>query len=82
MYESGNNQALLNMTGLHYEFLYKLLNKCKNKWDSQTFDEKTTVIRKKQGNVLTSFLGRPRDLDAIGGFGLVLAWYRYKGPCN
>ena len=26
--------------------------------------------------------GRKRDLDAIGGLGLVLTWFRTKGPCN
>ena len=26
--------------------------------------------------------GRPRDLDAVGGLGLVLAWFRTKCPCN
>ena len=49
MYESGNNQALLNMTGLDHENFSKLLNKFKNKWDSYTFDENTMVIRKKKG---------------------------------
>ena len=26
--------------------------------------------------------GRPRNLDAIGGLGLVLMWYRTRGLCS
>ena len=48
MYESGNNQALLNMTGVDHEFFSKLLNLFKDKWDSYTFDEKSMIIRKKK----------------------------------
>ena len=32
--------------------------------------------------MLTSLMGRPRDLDATGGLGLVLVWYHTKGSCN
>ena len=70
------------MTGVDHEFFSKLLNLFKDKWDSYTFDEKSMIIRKKRTNLIHSLGGRPRDLDAIGGSGLVLVWYRMKGPCN
>ena len=32
--------------------------------------------------LLTGLRGRPRDLDAVGGLGLVLTCFHTKGPCN
>ena len=81
LYSSGNNQALLNMTGLDHEKFSKLLMKFHHKWDNYTFDEKTMVIRQKQKS-LNCVLGKPRQLDAIGGLGLVLTWYRTRGAVS
>ena len=67
MYKSGNNQALLNMTGLDHDSFSKLLKIFKDKWENYTFDENTMIIRKKRVNFLTGLRGRPIDLDAIGG---------------
>ena len=39
-------------------------------------------IRPKQIGALGMKMGRPRHLDTIGGLGLVLVWYRTRGPCN
>ena len=69
------------MTGLDYESFTKLLHKFQSKWHGYTFDESTMVIRKKKTNIF-NLKGRPRDLDAVGGLGLVLVWFRTKGPCN
>ena len=82
MYKSGNNQALLNMTGLDHDSFSKLLKIFKDKWENYTFDENTMIIRKKRVNFLTGLRGRPIDLDAVGGLGLVLTWFCTKGPCN
>ena len=82
MYESDNNQALLNMTGLDYQYFSKLLNKFKYKWHTHTFDKTTMFIRKKKRELSNYLMGRPRDLDAFGGLDLVFVWYRTKGPIN
>ena len=77
LYDSGNNQALLNCTGFDHEKFKNLLDKFSTKFDNYTFDERSGLIRPK---IMRK--GRPRDLDAIGGLGLILMWYRTRGSCS
>ena len=77
LYDSGNNQALLNCTGFDYEKFNNLLNKFGTTFENYTLDVETDRIRLKKKHT-----GRPRDLDAIGGLGLVLIWYRTRGSCS
>ena len=80
LYNSGNNQALLNLTGCNHENFSKLLHKFHSKYDSHTFDSVTGLIRPKK-QCLFGPKGRPRELNAIGGLGLVLMWFRTRGSC-
>ena len=76
-YDSENNQALLYCTGLEHEKFENLLDKFCIRFDNYIFGELPGLIRSK-----ITFNGRPRDLDAIGGLGLVLTRCRtkpYKG---
>ena len=80
VYDSGNNQSLLNCTGYDHEKFALLLHKFGRKYDEYTFDEKVMIIRLKKKSMFFG-KGRPRELDAIGGLGLVLIWYRTRGSC-
>ena len=75
MYESGNNQALLNVTGYDHRTFSLLLNKFYPIFDKYTFDEETEIIRPKKLTMFGTTCGRPRELNAIGGLGLVLMWF-------
>ena len=74
-YNCGVNQALLNMTGLDYQAFAKLLHLFSHKYDTYTLDITTGLIREKLAHK-----HRTRGLDAIGGLGLVLIWYRTRVP--
>ena len=77
LYESKNDQALLNATGVDHEEFGKLLHKFKPLFDNHTIDEKQgTLVRKE------SKKGRKRSIDAAGVLGLILMWYRTRGPSN
>ena len=77
LFQSLNNQALLNACGVDHEEFGKLLQLFQPLYDKYTFDEHTGVVREKVSN-----RGRPRSVDAIGCLGLVLLWYRTKGASS
>jgi hypothetical protein len=78
LYNSGNDQALLNACGVDHEEFSKLLELFEPLYRTYTFDESTGQIKKKsQYN-----RGHPRSIDAIGCLGLVLFWYRTKGAAG
>ena len=77
LYDSGNNQALLNCTGFDNEKFKFFWIKLSTIFDNYTFDERSGLIRPE---IMRK--GRHRNLDAIGGFGLVLIWYRTRGTCS
>ena len=66
LYNSGDNQALLNMTGLNYQAFAKLLHFFIPKFHSYTLDATTGLIREKLTDV-----HHPREFDATGDLGLV-----------
>ena len=78
LYDSGNDQALLNVTGYNHQKFSELLHLFGRKFDTWTFDEDAKILRPKKRNLLVA-QGRPRDLDAVGGLGLVLMWFRTRG---
>jgi DDE superfamily endonuclease len=78
LYDSGNDQSLLNACGVDHQEFTRLLQIFQPLYDKYTFDENTGVIREKQA----INRGRPRTLDAIGCLGLVLLWYRTKGATS
>ena len=73
MYQSGDDQALLNMTGVDHHGFNKLLEVFQPYWDSYAMDKNQNIYRRR------SKQGRPRHLSPLGGLGLVLTWYRTKG---
>jgi hypothetical protein len=75
---SRNDQALLNATGVDFDEFNQLLIQFQPVFDSFTVDESTgKIVAKTRHNK-----GRKRSIDAKGALGLVLMWYRTKGPCN
>ena len=81
LYTSGNDQALINATGHDFHSFSRLLNLFAPVYYYWTFDDDSTLIRRK---VLTANgvpKGKPRDMTACGCLGLVLVWFRTKGSC-
>ncbi len=81
LYESGNDQALLNATATDHTVFGKLVDLFKPWYDRFMFDEETGDIRPVKLSKNGKRLGRRRDLDAIGCLGIVLHWYRTRGSC-
>jgi hypothetical protein len=80
MFDSGNNQALINCCGVDHNVFAGLLQMFKPVFDSHTFDRKTGFIKElKTSALLGKNRGRPRKVDAIGCLGLVLFWFRTRG---
>jgi hypothetical protein len=82
LFDTGNEQALLNATGVDHEEFNKLLALFKPIFDSHMLDETTGFIRKKKKSVAAGYRGRPRSIDAAGCLGLILLWYRTTGAVN
>lgn len=83
LYDSRNDQALLNLTGLDHASFNELLELYKPYYKLYTWDDKKKVVRKlKLDRNGDPFKGRPRLMDAVGSLGLVFAWYRTRGACT
>ena len=76
LYNSGNDQGLLNATGVDQVEFHRLLSRFRPVFENYTFTEDNGLVKAK------STRGRPRSIDAIGCLGLVLMWYRTKGATN
>ena len=72
--DSGNDQAMINATGLTIVAFYELLSVFEPYYYAYTVDEATDKIRK-----LKLKNGRKRELPAAGALGLVLLWFRTRG---
>ena len=81
LYLSGNDQALLNLTGNDHSTFSKLLSRFKPLYDLNTIDKDTGLIRPKMLQPDGKPFGKKRDMTAVGCMGLVLAWYRTRGSC-
>ncbi|KAG7336804.1 DDE superfamily endonuclease [Nitzschia inconspicua] len=78
LFDSGDDQALLNATGVdHFEFA-KVLVLFEPLFYRWTVDEATGVIVRKRYDIK----GRKRSIDAKGALALVLMWYRTKGAVS
>ena len=71
------DQALINATGLDHETFGELLDLFKPVFWSHKPNMRTGMIE-----VKISKAGRPRDIDAVGGLGLVLMWHRTTGAVS
>ena len=81
LFDSGNNQALINATGLNHEVFNDLLRLFEPLADNYCLDQEGNikhVTRTRKG----LRKGRHRSIDATGILGLVLMWYRTRGSCS
>ena len=79
LFGSGNDQALMNLTGTDHSTFRELLHLFQPCYEGYTFKDgvvkRTTLTRNGKRK------GRSRELDATGCLGLVLYWYRTRGSC-
>ena len=74
LFNSGNDQALLNCCGVDHRIFRQLLQLFSPVFHAHTFDDATGRIRKKVNHT-----GRPKHIDDLGCLGLVLYWFRTRG---
>ena len=79
LFESGNDQALLNCCAVDHRVFRNLLDLFAPVFNRYTFDAKTGRIRELKLTRNGNSTGRPRSIDAKGALGLVLYWYRTRG---
>lgn len=77
LFESKDDQALLNATGVDHLEFGRLLSKFAPLFNMYKIDERDGLIKPR-----ISKKGRKRSLDAIGCLGLVLMWFRTKGAMS
>lgn len=84
MYDSKNDQALLNTTGLdHKKTFQELVDLYAPYYLRYMWDKRTKKVRRKKLDKHgRPYRRKPRDMDAIGSLGLVLTWYRTRGSCT
>ena len=75
LYNSGNEQALINCCALDHNSFSQLLELFAPVFNVYTFEKSTNRIRKKMLTRDRKPKGRPREIDAIGCLCLVLYWY-------
>ena len=79
LFESGDNQALLNCCGVDHPTFNELLLAFEPVFNCHTFDQVTgrirTIVITKKGFIK----GRKREMDAVGCLGLVMYWFRTRG---
>ena len=81
IYLSGDEQALLNACGVDHKVFNELLQLFEPVYDAHTIDRETGHIKKRRLSPEGLPRGNARHLDATGGLGLVLMWYRTRGSC-
>ena len=83
MYDSKNDQALLNTTGLDHKTFQELVDLYAPYYLRYMWDKGTKKVRRKKLDKHgRPYRRKPRDMDAIGSLGLVLTWYRTRGSCT
>ena len=80
LYNSGNDQALMNCTAVDNRVFRDLLSLFKPVYDTYTVDQSNN-IRKLKLSKDGKPRGRTREVDAVACLGLVLFWYRTRGSC-
>ena len=69
MFDSGNNQALINCCAVDHKIFQQLLQLFKPVFDSYSLDCNTELVKKLKPKAIQN--GRPRKIDAVGCLGLV-----------
>ena len=79
MFDSGNDQALLNCCGINHRVFCKLVALFEPVFDCHSFDEVTGRVKKLKVSPKRGIpWGRPQEVSATGVLGLVLFWYRTR----
>ena len=80
LYDSGDNQALMNVTAVDHQVFRELLAVFEPFYSNYMLDKKGNI---KRATLTAKAIrkGRPRHLDATGCLALVLYWYRTRGSC-
>jgi hypothetical protein len=81
MFDSGNDQALINCCAVDHKVFAELLELFEPVFNTHTIDRKTGLVRMLKKSTMGPAIrnGRPRKIDAIGALGLVLFWFRTRG---
>ena len=79
LFDSGDEQALLNCCGVDHNMFRRLHQLFEPVFHRCTLYDKSGVIRKRAFTRSGVPKGRKRELDAIGCLGLLLYWYRTRG---
>ena len=80
MFDSGNDQALLNCCGIDHRVFRELVALFEPVFNCHGYDEATGLVKKLKLSPKTGLpWGRPREVSATGVLGLVLFWYRTRG---
>ena len=81
LYQSRNDQALLNATGHDFNSFDSLLTLFSPIYYFWTYDDEFKVIREKVLDKNGWPKGKPRDMPACGCLGLILMWFRTRASC-
>ena len=76
LFESGNEQALLNCTACDHKVFQHLLSLFERVFNQYSFDDKTGLVQKLKLSKNGMAIGRRTELTAVRGLGLVLYWFR------
>ena len=80
LFESGNDQALLNCCAVDHKVFRELLALFEPLFLNYSYNPSSGYITKLQPkSKWGGRVGRKRDMDAVGNLGLVLYWYRTRG---
>ena len=79
LFDSGDEQSLLNCCGVDHNVFRKLLEVFEPVFHRYTPYDKSGLIRKRKFTRAGLPKGRKRELDAIGCLGLLLYWYQTRG---
>eukprot|EP00536_Pseudo-nitzschia_multiseries_P000375 jgi/Psemu1/831/gm1.831_g len=79
LFNSGNEQALLNCCGVYHTVFRELLGLFEPTFDSYTVDRYTDAVRNRKVNANGVWSGRKREANATCCLGLVLHWFRTRG---
>ena len=79
LFDSGDDQALLNCCGMDHKIFKKPLSIFEPAFNTHVPDPKTGLCRKLKRTARGKMAGRPREMDATGCLGLVLFWFQTWG---